>query len=214
MNTITSFPFFCKMMGTCCIHNQVVLNPLDIFHIAKALEVPAKYLFSNKIITYIINQKDMWMEPIIHLNNEVCPFLVYKSEIQKICDIHESRPTVCRIYPLNYNIQNDSVSIPENAMLRCRACFETDNDVQIDEYIQESKLDDKLNFYKKYIDFKNDLIMNGFNLNGIKGNTMKRKKFFKIQEILFEKYPSSSKEKLEFSWEEIKLEIKDVIEIE
>ncbi len=214
MNSLQSFRFMCKMMGTCCIHNQVILNPLDIYNIARALDVPSKYLFNQKIITYIINQKDMWMEPIIHLKNEICPFLVYKSDTKKACDIHEHRPTVCRIFPLNLNTQNSSFSIPENASDRCKECFDTERNIQIEEYLEESNLNDKLIFYRNYVDFKNELILSGFTLNGIKGNPTKRKKFFRIQEILYEKYPSSSQDTPDFPWDDIQIEIKDLVDID
>ena len=77
MDYTESINFYCKLLGTCCTHNQVSLTPFDIFILANHLEVPANFLYKNKLISYIINKNDYWMEPVINLKNEVCPFLFF-----------------------------------------------------------------------------------------------------------------------------------------
>lgn len=214
MDYTESINFYCKLLGTCCTHNQVSLTPFDIFILANHLEVPANFLYKNKLISYIINKNDYWMEPVINLKNEVCPFLFFKNDSERICEIHESRPTVCRIYPLNYNIQLNSYTIPENAKERCKKCFDTEEIVSVNEYIKSSELEERINFYKDYIDLKKIILNHGFTLQKIKGNPVQKKQFFKIQEILYEKYPIQFSSQTVFPWEEIKQEIFDVIEFD
>jgi Fe-S-cluster containining protein len=212
MHLSESITFYCKLLGTCCTHNQVSLTPYDIFILANHLEVPANFLYKNKLLSYIINKNDYWMEPVINLKNEICPFLFFKNDSERICEIHESRPTVCRIYPLNYNIENNSISISENAKERCRKCFDTDEKVFVGEYIVNSELEERIIFYKDYIDFKKVILHHGFTLQKIKGKPIQKKNFFKIQEILYEKYPNQYFKESVFPWEEMKQEILDVIE--
>jgi Fe-S-cluster containining protein len=207
-----SINFYCKLLGTCCTHNQVSLTPYDIFILANHLEVPANFLYKNKLISYIINKNDYWMEPVINLKNEICPFLLFKNESDRICDIHESRPTVCRIFPLNYNIQNNSYTLSESAEGRCKECFNSDEKVLINDYIESSKLEERIIFYKDYIDFKRIILNHGYTLQKIKGKPIQKKQFFKIQEILYEKYPNQYSNNSIFPWEEMKQEILDVIE--
>ncbi len=212
MNLNDSIHFYCKLLGTCCTHNQVSLTPYDIFILANHLEVPANFLYKNKLISYIINKNDYWMEPVINLKNEICPFLLFKNESDRICDIHESRPTVCRIFPLNYNIQNNSYTLPERAEERCKECFNTDENVLVIDYIESSELGERIIFYKDYIDFKKIILNHGYTLQAIKGKPTQKKQFFKIQEILYEKYPNQYSKYSVLPWEEMKQEILDVIE--
>ena len=103
-------PFLCKATGRCCIHNLVILSSFDIFRIGKTLGASAKELFTKKLITYRINPASFWMEPILNSRtNSTCPFLFREVDAnteQYLCEIYESRPLVCRIYPLKYDKDN------------------------------------------------------------------------------------------------------------
>ena len=211
MTEISNFKFLCKLTGKCCIHNQVILNSYDIFNIATNLNVSAKFLFQKKLITYIINKNNYWMDPIINLGTDnVCPFL--KAETQNyLCDIHSHRPTVCRIFPLNFNFESKEFKINNESQKRCLECFNNDVSIDYSDFISESDLDKRIKIEGVYRNFLEEINSFGYNLRDIVKNDKKKKIFFKIQETLYEKYPSSMERFLEFPWEDIKLEILDLI---
>ena len=211
MTEISNFKFLCKLTGKCCIHNQVILNSYDIFNIAINLNVSAKFLFQNKLITYIINKNNYWMDPVINLGKDnVCPFL--KTESQNyLCDIHSHRPTVCRIFPLNYNLESKDFKINSVSRERCLECFNNDVSIDYSDYILLSDLDKRIKIEEIYRKFLAEINSFGYNLKDIVRNDKKKKIFFQIQETLYEKYPGSMERNLEFPWDDIKLEILDLI---
>lgn len=212
MNTDEIIKFSCKLTGKCCIHNQVVLNPLDIFEISRYLNVPSEFLFKKKILTYIINSKDFWMDPVINLlDDNICPFLKYEEDNKYLCDIHKFRPTVCRIFPLNYNYEKNTFKFVELSQNRCKNCFETDEVTSISDFIENSELSHRINFQKDYREFINFLISSDFNLQKIKGKENLKIKFFKIQKLLYETYPNKYSEHDELPWTEIYSSIMDIV---
>jgi Fe-S-cluster containining protein len=211
MTQNSNFKFLCKLTGKCCIHNQVILNSFDIFNIAIHLNVSAKFLFQNKIITYIINKNNYWMDPIINLGTDsVCPFLKSDSH-NYLCEIHSHRPTVCRIFPLNYNFESKIFNVNDVSRERCLECFDNEINIDYDEFFLESDLKNRIKIEEFYREFIIEINSFGYNLKDIVKNDKKKKVFFKIQEILYEKYPGNFEKISEFPWDEIKLEILDLI---
>ena len=215
MNKDDKINFLCKLTGRCCIHNQVILNPLDIFNISNYLEIPSKYLFKKKILTYIINKSDYWMDPMINIGKEnICPFLISPNEKEFLCEIHEARPTVCRIFPLNFNYNTEKFKFVKSSQQRCKECFDNNESLSIDDFIKSSDLENRFIFQKDYRSFINYIIDSGYTIEKIKNNELKQMNFFKIQTILYETYPPQFNRTDTFPWDDIKQEIKDIIEFE
>jgi Fe-S-cluster containining protein len=211
MNESTSLHFLCKLTGKCCIHNQVILNSFDIFCIAQSLNLSAKFLFEKKILSYVINKNNYWMDPVINLGKDnVCPFLKAE-DMNYLCEIHTHRPTVCRIFPLNYNFNSQEFSINSISRERCKNCFNDEKEIKISDYILESDLSTRIKIEESYREFLEEIISLGVNLKDIIKNEKKQQIFFKIQEILYEKYPGKYEENHDFSWDDIKTEILDLI---
>jgi len=211
MNETSSIKFLCKLTGKCCTHNQVILNSFDIFDIAIHLNVSAKFLFQNKLITYIINKNNYWMDPIINLGTDnVCPFL--KSEFHNyLCEIHSHRPTVCRIFPLNYNFDSKNYALNNVSQERCKECFNNEKSISYDDFISESDLKQRIKLEEIYREFIIEINSLGYNLKDIIKKDKKKKVFFQIQEILYEKYPGNIEKYSAIPWDEIKIEILDLI---
>ena len=204
--------FLCKLTGKCCIHNQVVLNPLDIFDIGNFLQIPASLLFKKKILTYIINKKDYWMDPIINLSEgSICPFLKYQDEKTFLCDIHQSRPTVCRVFPFNYNYNTDTFKLVNHSGVRCKECFETENLYNISDFVEDSGLKKRFEFQREYREFISEILKFGYSIDKIKGDELKKPRFFRIQKILYETYPNQYDLNSEFPWNDVRETIRDII---
>ncbi len=204
-------PILCVATGRCCIHNLVILSPFDIFRMGKFLEKTAKQLFEEKIITYRINQTSFWMEPMIYSNEEeVCPFLEAKQIEGKdkfLCKIYEARPIVCRIYPLKYDKEENSFLRFFPAEDRCKECIDFDNFQSTENFLNSGSVPSLLEDYKKFDDLLKLILNQKFDLNGIKNNKEKQKKFFEIQKILYETYPNNEENFSEYPFEKVKLEI-------
>lgn len=186
-------PFACKATGKCCIHNLVMLSSFDIFRLAKSLNVTAKKLFEEKLLTYRINPISYWMQPILHAkSNSTCQFLVRDSNTTKekyICDVYEARPLVCRLYPLKFDKDENIFMRFLPAEYRCYECITTENNPTLDEYLTSSNSLEFLEEFKAYLSLKEKVIEKGLNLQQIKKNKIAQSKFFKIQSLLYETYP-------------------------
>lgn len=91
------FQFHCTQCGKCCIHREdILLNPQDLFRIAKYLEQTLRDVVEHFCETYTGPDSRM---PIVRLLPEGptkrCPFLVRNK-----CRIHEAKPVVCAMFPL------------------------------------------------------------------------------------------------------------------
>jgi len=93
-----TFSFGCNMCGECC-HNRdenvIMLNPLDVYKIAKYLNMEVKdflfkychgYCGEDSKLPFVILKAKMY--------RGVCPFLKDK------CTIHPVKPAVCALFPL------------------------------------------------------------------------------------------------------------------
>ena len=100
----SEFEFACDQCGKCC-HNRddILLTPLDLFHMVKATGKDIKDVISKYGDTYVGDSSHL---PIVRLRyreepdgSTTCYFLGRKDG-KAICRIHDNKPTVCRIYPL------------------------------------------------------------------------------------------------------------------
>lgn len=91
------FKFHCTMCGKCCINREdSLLNPRDMYRMAKALGISPGELFDRCCETYIGSDSHI---PIVRLKPrgpiKRCPLLKDRK-----CSVHEAKPTVCALFPL------------------------------------------------------------------------------------------------------------------
>ncbi len=97
-----TFRFHCKMCGKCCTHREdIMLNPQDVYRIAKALNKAPAEIVSEYCDTYLGQSSRMVIVRLLPQGSvKRCPFL----KNQK-CSIHKSKPTVCALYPLGRSMK-------------------------------------------------------------------------------------------------------------
>ncbi len=91
------FRFHCTQCGKCCINqDDIILSPLDLFHIAKELKLSPEEVF-NQYCEWYIGAESRF--PIVRLKPrgsiKRCPF----SKNHK-CTIQKAKPTVCAMFPI------------------------------------------------------------------------------------------------------------------
>lgn len=92
-----TFKFECQMCGKCCIHrDDILLNPRDIYNMAKELNLTTEELVEKYCETYIGQDSRI---PIVRLKPKGsvhrCPLLKDRK-----CMVHKSKPVVCAMYPI------------------------------------------------------------------------------------------------------------------
>lgn len=97
LNLDSEFYFKCRKCGKCCVHQDSILfNTRDVFRIGTKLGKTMDEVIDEYTETYIGHNSFI---PIVHLlpcgKKEECPFLQ-----DGRCSIHDSKPTVCALYPL------------------------------------------------------------------------------------------------------------------
>jgi len=214
-NSNDLLPFLCKSTGKCCIHNLVILSSFDIFRIAKALGFSAKELFEKKILTYRINPNSFWMEPILNSKvNSTCPFLFSENNNadnkEYLCQIYEFRPLVCRIYPLKYDKQDNIFMRFIPSEQRCFECITSENNQTLTKYLENANIPNLLEEFTDYLKLI-ELIQMDLNLEKIKNNKPAQKKFFEIQAVIYETYPSKNSVLDSLPFEEMKFRIEEIL---
>lgn len=106
-----SFQFRCTMCGKCCIHREdILLNPRDVFNMAKELKISIRELLQQYCEIYIGPDSRV---PLIRLlprgNVQRCPLLKDRK-----CMVHNAKPTICALYPLGRGVRYDKTSEKEN----------------------------------------------------------------------------------------------------
>ena len=96
-----TFRFHCTACGKCCINREdILLNPRDLYRIAKHLNCTPLDVYQNYCESYIGSSSHF---PIIRLKPKGhvkrCPYLKDRK-----CAVHEAKPGVCAIYPLGRNL--------------------------------------------------------------------------------------------------------------
>ena len=205
-------PFLCQSTGKCCIHNIVILSPFDIFRIAKALNLSAKNLFKSKILTYRINSSSFWMEPILNSKkNNTCPFLETSSK-KYICEIYEERPLVCRIFPLKYDPEEESFMRLFVSEERCRECIDVEKLIKTEDYLEQGNIPALLEEFNSYSNLLDEILVQGFTLEGIKNKKDKQTIFFQIQSLLYETYPMNPENEEAYPIQKIQFEIESLLD--
>lgn len=97
-----TLPFSCTHCGGCCTHQEeLLLNPLDLFRLAKELRITIEQWIEQYGECYI--GKDSRM-PIVRIHPQGktrrCPLLKNNK-----CSVHKAKPSVCGLYPLGRTIR-------------------------------------------------------------------------------------------------------------
>lgn len=92
-----AFEFHCTQCGKCCINREdILLNPKDLFNIAKLLNMTPEQVVEEYCEAYIGDTSRM---PIVRLKPQGsvkrCPLLKDKK-----CSVHSAKPTVCAMFPI------------------------------------------------------------------------------------------------------------------
>lgn len=106
-----TFHFGCKQCGKCCINREdILLNPQDLYNIAKELNITSKEVVEKYCETYIGETSRI---PIVRLQPrgtiKRCPLL----KDQK-CSVHRAKPTVCAMYPIGRCIKMEHDEYEKN----------------------------------------------------------------------------------------------------
>lgn len=97
-----TLPFSCTHCGGCCVHQEdLLLNPLDLFRLAKELEITVEQWLDQYGECYIGEESRM---PILRIRPQGetsrCPFLKNNK-----CSVHKAKPSVCGLYPLGRSVR-------------------------------------------------------------------------------------------------------------
>ena len=103
-----TFQFHCNMCGKCCINREdILLNPKDIYNLAKELHITTRDFFTTYCETYIGDDSRF---PIVRIQPrgavKRCPLLKDRK-----CSVHKAKPTVCAMFPLGRCIRMDKNSL-------------------------------------------------------------------------------------------------------
>lgn len=98
------FRFHCAMCGKCCINrDDILLNPRDMYNLAKELGMTPHEVMNTYCETYIGSDSRL---PVVRLKprGEIkrCPLLKDRK-----CSVHRAKPTVCALFPIGRGIAQE-----------------------------------------------------------------------------------------------------------
>lgn len=99
----STLPLTCTRVGTCCHGNQVLLNPFELFYIAKEKGITPRqfrdlYCDLGGIRLHFNGKEDV-------RGKKACSQYVDNFG----CSVHLGRPLACRLFPIGRQIQNNEV---------------------------------------------------------------------------------------------------------
>jgi Fe-S-cluster containining protein len=99
----SKLPLTCSRIGTCCHGNQVLVNPFELYQIAKEKKISAKefrdkYCDLGGVRLLFNGNKDS-------RGKQACS--QYTDGFG--CSVHEGRPLACRLFPIGRQVQNNEV---------------------------------------------------------------------------------------------------------
>lgn len=108
----STFHFSCKHCGRCCIDrvgpDSIILNPYDIFRIAKHLGESTKDIIKD--YTEIILGTDSKLPLAIATSYMEGDTVICRFQSEGSCTIQDFKPSVCSLYPLGRMIRVDNES--------------------------------------------------------------------------------------------------------
>lgn len=133
----------CKGCSACCkgMGESIVLDPLDLHRLTKALELTAEQLLNSCLELHVV---DGIILPNLRMQGEeeACVFLNGEGR----CSIHPYRPGICRLFPLGRFYENGSfryfLQVHEcrktnRTKVKVRRWIDTPDAVQYDRYITD-----------------------------------------------------------------------------
>ena len=157
-------PLTCTRVGTCCHGNQVLLNPFELFYIAKEKKITPKQ-FRDMYCDFggsrlLFNGKQD------HRGKPACSQYIENFG----CSVHLGRPLACRLFPLGRQIQSNEVHyIHQGETFPClNGCSEVVNlpQLSVGEYLSgqltdqhESAQDDYLEVMQNLADIAFELLL-------------------------------------------------------
>lgn len=171
----------CRGKASCChgMGNSIVLDPYDIYRILKNLDVRFEALLGDKIE---LNLVDGIILPNLKMSgkDEACEFLNQNGR----CSIHQSRPGICRIFPLGRIYENRSFKYfhqinecpnTSNTMVRINKWIDTEDYKKYEQFIIDwhyflNDIEECIKQAKEdaYVKNINMYILNQFYLKGYK----------------------------------------------
>ena len=147
-----TFRFHCKMCGKCCTHREdIMLNPQDVYRIAKALNKAPAEIVTEYCDIYLGQSSRMVIVRLLPQGSvNRCPFL----KDQK-CSIHKAKPTVCALYPLGRSMKavNDGRARITEAQVEyiCQrpTCGDTSETHSVREWLSEFGLLEDEEFFSR-----------------------------------------------------------------
>ncbi|MCI9225914.1 MAG: YkgJ family cysteine cluster protein [Acutalibacter sp.] len=102
------FKFHCTMCGKCCINKEdLLLNPRDMYNLAKELGMTPHEVMNTYCETYIGGDSRL---PVLRLKPRGkirrCPLLKDRK-----CSVHNAKPTVCALFPIGRGIAGEKGNI-------------------------------------------------------------------------------------------------------
>ncbi len=157
-----TFRFHCKMCGKCCTHREdIMLNPQDVYRIAKALNKEPAEIVTEYCDTYLGQSSRMVIVRLLPQGSvKRCPFLKDRK-----CSIHKAKPTVCALYPLGRSMKavNDGRARIMEAQVEyiCQkpTCGDTSETHSVREWLSEFGLLENEEFFKRWMQLAADIGM-------------------------------------------------------
>lgn len=116
-----TFQFHCTMCGKCCINREdILLNPKDVYNLAKELKMTTRDFFETYCETYIGDDSRF---PIVRIKPrgtvKRCPLLK-----DRRCSVHEAKPTVCAMFPIGRCVRTDKDAVDDITVQDIRYIFD------------------------------------------------------------------------------------------
>lgn len=194
--------FNCKQCGKCCSgRSDIILNPFDLYNIAKNLNMPVDKVIINYCEVFCGSNSCI---PIVVLKEDergMCPFLKFSPTEGKFgCSINTFKPGVCMMHPIGVirSFEKDNPDKHEKQFIEVPSCdiHGTDVEIKVKDFIK-SYLDDEecheagstLPFeIKKYINV--DKLMNGL----IRKDENTKETFSDEEKVIISIFPDSIRE--------------------
>ena len=134
--------FNCKRCGRCCSgRSDILLNPYDVYQIAKCLNISTTEVIKKYCIVSIGANSNI---PIVLLKEDergLCPFLNYSVEdLSFKCSINDYKPGVCIMHPIGAIRQVNKPEESENIVqyIEVPSCnvHDTSTEVKIKDFIK------------------------------------------------------------------------------
>lgn len=156
-DTNESFTYDCLLCGNCCQNITVIVDPFDMVPLAEALGKQTSVIMKEHLG---ITQEDKTGWPFAFLKSAQtgrCEF-----NVSNKCSLWQSRPKVCRLFPLGMasTIKGETQKTLFYLLKRTHACkgFKEKKVHIVNEWLQDSGLNPYIDNYKDFTAIKYELL--------------------------------------------------------